>query len=60
MKIRCESCLDVLVSTPKNRWVECLCKSVFIDGSYDRDGKQLLFRYGELKPGAKFEIREDK
>ena len=52
MKYQCSSCGDILESTPIDRFQICMCESVFVDGSFDNDGTQLLHRSGYLKEGA--------
>ncbi len=52
MKYQCSACGDIIQSTFEDRFELCMCESIFVDGSYDRDGTQVLSRYGYLKDGA--------
>jgi hypothetical protein len=52
MKYRCTGCGDIIESTYQDKFVMCICESVFVDGGYDHTGNQLLHRAGYLKDGA--------
>lgn len=61
MASKCSVCGDIIKSTPQDKFVVCICESIFVDGSYDHNGKQLLHRYGYLKEGAELiDVEEDK
>jgi hypothetical protein len=52
MKYQCSACDDIIESTNEDRFAVCMCESVFIDGCYDHNGKQIIQRSGYLKEGA--------
>lgn len=34
-KIQCKHCKQILISTHRHDWKQCVCKTVFVDGGND-------------------------